>query len=138
MNKVFSILSSVLILVSGMHLSMATHICQGEVTSKKLSFSGSTASCGMEDLSEQACPVHNSYNSNCCQNKIVVYSIDNNYQSSSYKIQELTKRVAEAIPAVLLTLSPFSPENTSSFYSPPPRVELISQVSLPKICIFRI
>ena len=38
MKKLFSILFAAMILLSGMHLSLATHLCGGEISAVKLSF----------------------------------------------------------------------------------------------------
>lgn len=70
------------ILVSGMHVTFATHQCRDELAGVKWSFTGKTADCGMENI-QSACPSHNGVHSNCCKNHITHYSVDNIYKYSS-------------------------------------------------------
>jgi uncharacterized protein YxeA len=48
MKKIFSILFAVMVVLSGMHISISTHICGGEIAAVKLSVSAVKATCGME------------------------------------------------------------------------------------------
>jgi hypothetical protein len=138
MKKLFSISFALLIFLSGMHFSIATHICGGEVAAVKWSFSGEKATCGMENP-KQTCPARNSIASNCCQNEIVVYAVDNNYNPSSYQIKEVTKNLLQVfyVP-VSISLYSFIAENSLSSNTIPPDIALTSAVSLADICIFRI
>jgi hypothetical protein len=56
MKRIFPILFSLLGFLSGMHISLATHYCQGKIAATKFSFYGEKASCGMEDY-ESGSPV---------------------------------------------------------------------------------
>ncbi|NJO69113.1 MAG: hypothetical protein HC830_07380 [Bacteroidetes bacterium] len=136
MKKLLSILFAILMLISGMHLSVATHFCMGELASVKLSFSGTEASCGME---QQSCPKHSSLTSNCCQNEIAFYSIDDNYEPSSYQIKNVAKNHLKimSIP-VIITPDIFISYDTSKSNISPPPLAMVSDVNLTDICIFRI
>jgi hypothetical protein len=138
MKKLFAISFAFLILLSGMHLSIATHICGGEVAAVKWSFSGEKATCGMEGA-KQKCPSHNGIASNCCQNQIIVYSVDNNYNPSSLQIKEVTKNLLQVfdIP-VSISLNSFIASSSIRNNVIPPNIVLTSAVSLADICIFRI
>lgn len=138
MKKLFSISFALLIFLSGMHFSIATHICGGEVAAVKWSFSGEKATCGME-TPIQTCPLHNSIASNCCQNKISVYTVDNNYNPSTFQIKEVTENLLQVfnIP-VSLSLYSFIATSSLSNNIIPPDIALTSAVSLANICIFRI
>lgn len=138
MKKFFSIGFAILILLSGMHLTIATHFCGGEVAAVKWSLSGEYASCGMEDPN-QTCPTHYNIKSNCCHNEVAVYSIDNNYHPSYFQYKTTIKSVLQVflLPANIH----FQKTNFTNY--------LIADVSLPdkllaadisqaEICVFRI
>jgi hypothetical protein len=138
MKKLFSISFAFLILLSGMHFSIATHICGGEVAAVKWSFSGEKATCGMENP-EQTCPDHKSITSNCCHDKVAVFSIDNNYTTSSLKILEVAKNFLQVfdIP-VSISFNSLTASTALCTINSPPGDLLASAVSLSDICIFRI
>lgn len=138
MKKLFSILFALIVLLSGMHISLATHICKGEVSARKLSFIGNEATCEMES-SKQSCPTHQKINTNCCQNQVVVYSIDDSYEAFAYKINELAKKVIQEFSIPLdsdfNSNIPVTPLHNNSG---PPIITYASAVSLADICVFRI
>lgn len=138
MKKLFSISFAILIFLSGMHFSIATHICGGEVAAVKWSFSGEKATCGME-TPIQTYPAHKGIASNCCQNKISVYTIDNNYNPSTFQIKEVTKNLLQVFNVpVSISLYSFIATSSLSNNTVPPDIALTSAVSLADICIFRI
>lgn len=138
MKRIFSILFAVLILISGMHLSIATHICGGEVADVKWSFTGEKATCGMES-DEQSTSSEPLIASNCCQNEISILAVDNNYNPSSIQIKEITKSLLQVcnVP-VSMTLPSCAASTLFSTIIGPPDNLLASAVSLPNICTFRI
>ncbi|MBU1010660.1 MAG: hypothetical protein KKD74_11030 [Bacteroidetes bacterium] len=138
MKKIFSILVIFLILVSGMHFTVATHICGGEVAARKWSFTGKTATCGMESP-EESCPMHGGIDSNCCQNKITTFVVDNNYNKSVSQNLEVHEKVklVFAIPISLFT-NTAKLNFTTYFNIKPPDDLIVSNVILSKICVFRI
>jgi hypothetical protein len=138
MKKVFSILFAALILVSGMHLSIATHICGGKVAAVKWSVSGQKATCGMENT-KQTCPSHNGIQSNCCHNKIAFFTVDNNYNSSTFLVKDIVKVVDHifAIPVNLATNTTLASISLYTNVSPPDK-SIANAVSLVDICVFRI
>lgn len=137
MKKLFSISFAFLILLSGLHLSIATHICGGEIAAVKWSFSGEKATCGMENP-KQTCPEHKGIYSNCCHNEIVNYTVDNNYNPSSFQIKEVSKTLLQVFSIPVNSSLPFIASN--SFYTDvsPRDNSLTSAVSLADICVFRI
>ena len=138
MKKLFSISFALLILLSGMHLTIATHICKGTVAATKWSFIGEEATCGMES-SKQACPVHKTFNSNCCQNVVAVYSVDNNYDNSSFQFKEVTKNLIQIFVIPFgVSLNSSIAANLFNTSVSPPDIAMTSAVSLDDICIFRI
>jgi hypothetical protein len=136
MKKLFSIVFAMLILFSGMHVSLATHICGGEVAAMKLSFSGQKASCGMPE-SKTDCDGSVNVKSNCCHNKVAFYSVDKNYNPSTVQFKSFSNNLIQAfiIPVSLTQNSTFKTQNSTVF---PPGNLLASNVSLTDICVFRI
>jgi hypothetical protein len=137
MKKLFSILFAFLILLSGMHLSIATHVCGGEIAAVKWSFSEEKATCGME-VAKQSDSDKNTITSECCHNKLSVYTVDNNYNPSSFQIKELTKNLLQVFNIPVNTFSSISNLSYSHPNVIPPDIALTSAVSLADICIFRI
>ena len=138
MKKVFAILFAALILISGMHLSIAKHICGGEVAAVKWSFSGEKAGCGMEK-NKTTQPSQNEIASDCCKNEVVFYQVDNNYCPSTFLIKDINKKLSQtiAVPVNLLTNSTkFS--YTSYTNVSPPDERIANAVCLADICVFRI
>lgn len=139
MKKFLSISFALLILASGMHITIATHFCGGVFAKSTVSVSGKLASCGMEDPAEQCPSTGNHIHSSCCSDKIALLAVDNNYAPSFSEFKIFPKDLLQVytIPADvqlnLLSSSGLSGKNVS-----PPGNYAVSDVSLPKICVFRI
>jgi hypothetical protein len=136
MKRVFSLLFAVLILLSGMHLTVASHLCGGELAAVKWSLTGKKASCGMQ---ESQLPVsgNGAIESDCCKNRIASCESDGNYFSPSREIKEPLSVKAPAYVAVL------SNSNTSivlikTYHSMvgPPVTSLCNTVEQSVICVF--
>ena len=138
MKRILSIFFALIILVSGMHLSVPTHFCGGEVAAVKWSFTGEKATCGMES-DEQSTSSKEEIASNCCKNEISVLAVDNNYNPSSIQIKEITKNLLQVfnVPVNIAFQSYTASTSYSAIISPPDNL-LASAVSLPNICTFRI
>jgi len=141
MKKFLSISFSLLILISGLQLTVSTHYCGGEIAASKVSVSGELASCGMEaEVPVKQCPLSGShFDSNCCNTKVSVFAIDNNYPPSLTDYKSFSQPVLQVfdIPVgyQIQSLSVLSPYSTN--VSPPGNF-MVSAVSLPDICVFRI
>jgi len=122
-----------------MHLSIATHICGGEVADVKWSFTGEKATCGMEEDIQSECPTHKTVKSNCCHNEMATYTVDSNYNTSAFQFKEVAQATLHLfdIPVNLannVTLAnPYFKVNIS-----PPGNYLPCSVTLSDICVFRI
>ncbi len=139
MKKLLSISFALLILLSGMHLTIATHFCGGELSASKVSFSGELASCGMEEPSDRCFSSGHHFDSNCCKNKVSVFSIDNNFAPEFSFFNAFSQPVLQAfaIPENITFHSLESVCQIDTDVSPPGSL-LANAVSLPKICVFRI
>lgn len=138
MKKLFSILFAVLILVSGIHLSLATHFCEGQLAAVKWSFSGEKATCGMEQ-SQAAPSAHEGLVPDCCHNMISYFAVDQNYNTSSFQIKHVTRNLLQvfAVPVCSLLNLKLFPVSSFANVSPPGQT-IGNAVSLPDICVFRI
>lgn len=139
MKKVFSILFAALILLSGMHLSLATHFCGGEVSEVKLSFTHEKAGCGMCS-DELAIPTEISFEAeSCCKDEVSFYVVDNNYNPSTTQLNEPVKQLLQVfdIPKTI-GIQFLHTNSTTNTNVQPPGNFIASAVSLPDICVFRI
>jgi len=139
MKKYYTILLALLILFSGMHFSIATHFCGGEIAATKVSISGKEASCGMtHDVNPIASSVTH-LASNCCENKISVYSVDNNYSPSAFQYKEISQNILHVfyIPDGFSFHSNY-PSLTNLTNVSPPDNDMANAVSLADICVLRV
>ena len=138
MRKFLSILLVLTILLSGLHLTVASHLCGGEIASVKWSVSGKKATCGMEDQ-KGTCPAQNELSSSCCQDRIASYLVDSNYYPSYFKNTKISESSTQFLLVPLgITGNRFN-LITCTYIIRNPRDQLyISSVSLENICVFLI
>ena len=139
MKKLFSILFAALILLSGMHLSLTTHLCGGEVSAVKLSFTHQKAACGMCEA-EQTSPTGKTIsNESCCKDQMAFYAIDNTYSPSSLQINHTAKQLLQVFD-IPKTIGIQSIHTNSALHTnvQPPNLCMANAVSLPDICVFLI
>jgi hypothetical protein len=136
-KKVFSILFSLLLLISVMHIRLATHFCGGVKAATLVSFTGELATCGMESCLEHPF-TGNAITSHCCDNEVIAFKVDENYSPSyqEFKAFALTVLQIFAIPADFTSCS-FSALKHINVSESPPGGFLASLISLPFICVFR-
>ncbi|MEI6554346.1 MAG: hypothetical protein WCL70_02025 [Paludibacter sp.] len=141
MKKLLSILFATLILLSGMHLSLATHLCGGEVSAVKLSFTHQKACCGMCAAEQTAStPVNKGIEKeDCCKNEMAFYAVDNTYSPSTIQINHTANQLLQVfdIPKTIGIQSIHTNSVTNANVQPPGNY-IASAVSLPDICVFRI
>jgi len=139
MKKLLSISLALLMLLSGMQLTISTHYCGGELADSKVSLTGHLASCGMEGETDECTQPESNMESGCCHNQVSVYAVDQNYSHSFSEFKVFSQSVLQV----------FSLPENSSFHSisatnltrtdvSPPENLLVNAVSLPKICVFLI
>jgi len=139
MKKLFSILFAGMILLSGMHLSIATHLCGGELAAVKWSVLDEKAGCGMEMVK----PVHTTEKSfeaeSCCKDQMSFYAVDNNYNPSTVQINTPVNQLLQVfyIPSSLGIQFTNTNASTNTHVQPPGKY-FASAVYLPDICVFLI
>ncbi len=137
MKKGFSIAIALLFILSGMHLSVASHYCMGSLASTRVNFTGKTAGCGMESHCRHGEHHGTSFDSHCCADVVKVYAVESVFSSSA--LQHTVKSVHTA-PVLI----PGLPERLHvSFCAAlpvcdPPGSPPMNGVSLSTIRVFRI
>jgi len=139
MKKLFSISIALLMLLSGMQLTISRHYCGGELADSKVSLIGHVASCGMESSSDECTQSGNHLKSSCCNDKVSVYEVDHNFSPSVSEFKDFAQTVLQVFP-VPENITFHSLTQLSNLYTDvsPPGFLPINAVSLPKICVFRI
>lgn len=137
MIKSLSIFVSFLILVSFLHVSVATHYCSGDIAAFGITFSGKTLSCGME-AQHQITP-HTILTSKCCTDVVHEYSTDQLYTQSLLKVIKNIHQLSFSffLPAGSLD-SPEKYAEKSWFDTGPPSLFNARSVALDEICTLRI
>ena len=139
MKKLFSILFAAVIVLSGMHLSFAMHLCSGELAAVKWSLSEEKASCGMEMPGEANSEKPAVSAESCCKDEISDFVVDHNYNPSTLQINEPTFHLLQVflIPESIGSLALSGSFSLNTNVQPPGKY-LASAVSLPDICVFLI
>lgn len=140
MKKILSILFASLILVSGLHISVARHYCGGEGEAfEKISLTGELASCGMEDSQDNSNLPGVYFKTHCCDDEVSILATDNNYSPSFSEFKVFPQPVSQVyIIPVGYHFQPVLVFNRFNTFVFPPGNYLASSVSLPDICVFRI
>jgi len=139
MKKLFSILFAAMILLSGMHLSLATHLCAGELAAVKWSLSDEKASCGMEMAKAVSSSDKSIQAENCCKDEMTFYAVDTNYNPSTIQINKPVNQLLQVfyIPTDSGILFDTASQSSNTNIQPPGQY-FASAVSLPDICVFLI
>ena len=139
MKKLLSIVFAALILLSGMHLSLATHLCGGEVSKVKLSFTHQKASCGMCAAEQSTTTDKTVSTESCCKDEMSFYAVDSNYSPYTLQINHTANQLLQVydIPKTIGIQSIHTNSATNTNVQPPGNY-IASAVSLPDICVFRI
>ncbi|MEA4851954.1 MAG: hypothetical protein VB126_10980 [Paludibacter sp.] len=138
MKKLFSILFATLILLSGMHLSIATHWCGGEVSQVKFSFAHENATCGMCGEDEST-PLTGVSTEGCCKDVIFFFVVDSNFSPSIFHINQPTNLLLQVFDIARTIGIQFLHTNSiTNTNVQPPGNYIANAVSLPDICVFRI
>ena len=139
MKRILSILFAALIVLSGMHLWLATHLCGGEIAAVKWSLSEEKASCGM-NMPQPSCSAEKTIiPESCCKDEIADFVVDNNYNPSALQLNAPTYHLLQVftIPENIGS-SAISTSYTRNTNVQPPGIFPANAVSLPDICVFLI
>ena len=136
MKKIFSILFASLILLSGMHLTVASHICCGELAAVKWSITGEKATCGMEEHTTSS-TANGIIHADCCKNRVTSFVADSNYFPSSQYVKEVSPVTAPTF-IVDYTACPAVIQYSKTYHSMvgPPVYHSFNSVEQSKICVF--
>jgi hypothetical protein len=138
MKKFFTIPFVVLILLAGMHITVASHFCGGKLAATKVSVTGSLASCGMTHNVNSKASSEITLSSNCCQDETSVYKVDESFSTSEFHFKNSAQN---------LLLEFYTPSGHTFHSNPftfilyntsPPGDHLANAVSMADICVFRI
>lgn len=139
MKKLFSISIALLMLLSGMQLTISRHYCGGELADLKVSLTGHTASCGMENGTEGCPQPGDQIKSHCCNNQVSVYAVDHNFAPSFSEFKTFGQPVLQVfILAEIRNFDALTAYNRIYTDVSPPPNWLVSDVNLPGIGVFRI
>jgi hypothetical protein len=139
LKKMLSVFLASIILLSGMHFSVARHFCGDEAPNMIFSITGEKATCGMEK-DVKTCPIHyDGLSSNCCRDEVSLFMVDNFDSDASFQIKKLSQKhtqvfisiVSEFFHSALFTFQAYTT------VSPPDNITA-NAVSLTGICVFRI
>jgi hypothetical protein len=139
MKKFFTLPLVLLILLSGMRFTIATHYCSGHIAATRVSLSGKEASCGMISDHRSDNSGEKQISKHCCDNEFSVYKIDSDYSPSAFHFKEISQNILQEfqIPEGLSFHSPIALLTHATNVSPPD-CYLANAVSMANICVFRI
>ena len=139
MKKLLSISLALLMLLSGMQLTISMHYCGGELADSRVSLTGHLASCGMEGIVDNCTASESSLDESCCNNQVSVYAVDHNYSPSFSEFNAFSQSVLQVFTLPEnSSFHSFSAINLTRTDASPPENTLVHAVSLPKICVFLI
>ena len=78
MKKIFSVILSLVILITSMGFTVSTHICGGKKVKTVLGIGAADVSCGMEKNANN-CASKKQMNANCCQDEFQLIQNDEDY-----------------------------------------------------------
>jgi len=139
-KKLFSILFAFLILLSAMHVTIASHHCSSaDETFEKISVTGELASCGMEGCDDKCSTPGNHFEEHCCDNSVSILAINHDYAPSSTEFTTFAQHILQVyIVPVSNELHSLTSINLNRSSASPPSNFLVHTVSLPTICVFLI
>jgi hypothetical protein len=138
MKKLAAISLIAVLLFTGIRVSVATHYCCGNVAGTKISLTGALASCGMETTDHPKSHTE-TISTHCCDNVISTYSFGNTYFPSFYNCENIDLSANPLSDALSVNISYTDPFVSGSYSGEsPPGNQLLTDVLLSSICVFRI
>ena len=122
MKKIFSVILSLVILVTSMGFTVSSHICGGKEVKTEYAMTITDVSCGMEQ-EENNCASGMQLKSNCCQDQFRLIQMDEDYTQELTPI-DFSIDFSIIIITTLLDLVPSTSLQTTFYkdYSPPPLI----------------
>jgi hypothetical protein len=138
-KKAVSILLVLIMALSVVRLSIATHYCGDKVADTRVSLSGKLASCGMEDTEKNYPMPIDRFTTHCCDDQLITIGIINIFITSISFVKENSHSVCQVL-FVPVNQSFHLTTTVNNLYSTfnPPGGFLTHSVSLNDICVFRI
>lgn len=138
MRKIFSTILVVIVMLSSIHFTIATHFCGGKIAKVKAGMEGTIASCGME-ANASDCPSDIVINpTGCCKNSSHVLTVDNYQVSPSIDIQKITLTLLQVFVLPVFYHLQNQPLQSISFTNDGFHQSLMSLSGrLAFICVFR-
>jgi hypothetical protein len=139
MRRSAILLLTLIFLLSGMNVTVATHYCGGKVARVKFSLSGLTATCGMESDQSAAPSKECQIKTHCCYDEVMVYEVENlfSYSVSDFKVLAQKTLPYAGIPVNIFLPVPSYNQHNYADYSPP-GYYTVNSVRVDEICCFRI
>jgi hypothetical protein len=138
MRKFNIILVVVMLVISGMHFSLAGHFCHGKLFSTSFTLKGYSVACNMAGN-----PQHNSksgetsLSSRCCENHVLNFVVDD-YKPSPSELMHIPFGITFHLLPEVLGLNNFMPQGLFTLNISPPGTFYQNPVSPSMICVFRI
>ena len=139
MQRLVTIFVTFVFLLSGMHVTVATHYCGGKPAAIKLSLSGEKASCGMESDTSGVPSKTTLIKTNCCFDEVMVYQVESHYSYSlcSYNVPAQSAFHLPLIPAALF-MHDYAYKQSKYTDLSPPGYYAVNSVNMAEICSFLI
>lgn len=137
MRKTVSILMAIMVLLTGIHLSIASHFCCGDLVAVHFSVNGQDASCNMNDKSYDS-PGGAYLKKHCCTNELTTLTVDSNYSPSIAKSIDAPKVIHIFGKPLIEIVKDFAFARYSQPILSPPGIFRTNTVELTDICVFRI
>lgn len=136
MKRILSIVLAVLLLASGLHLSVASHYCGGTLAQVKWSLNHDLAGCGMEnDVKTHS--GNPEWQDACCQDLLSAWTTDGQFTASTPLIAAFNLQPITCFNTVSLSSVETQTVMVSSFIFPPGNLQP-SRVCRNSICVYRI
>ncbi len=134
MFRISTIAVALLLVLSGMNITVASHYCMGTLAKTIVSLNGKSASCGMDHT--ESPESETTISSRCCDDELHVYTVGDDYAPSDIRYSQLFN-YDNFSPEIIVTPSILTALPKQIDYSPPGQL-LISAVHAAEICVFRI
>jgi hypothetical protein len=137
MKRALAILVTLILVASGMHISIDRHYCGGTLADVKISVTGKLATCGMEQA-ESDCGNSPVFDQKCCEDQLSSIITCNNYCPEYFRIthQISEKEIILSKEVCFISCNLYNPETENRVLPPGDNPGKRQRQS--DICVFRI